>query len=387
MTNQDYYTMFDQMIEDIQGGGKDSITKTISTIMNLAMKLEQEKALSAGPYERNENRTGHRNGYKDKLLKTRMGEVPVQIPQVRGLEFYPGAVDKGCRSERALKLAIAQMYIQGVSTRRVSKIVEQLCGFEVSHNQVSDASQLLDEEIKKWRERSLDAYKYLVLDATYEKVRMDRSVVSGAVLIAYGIDTNGQRRVLGISTEISEADVHWRKFLKSLVDRGLHGVTMITSDAHSGLKAAREAIFPTVKWQRCQFHLQQNAGHHVTRQSMRKELAQQLRTVFNAPNLEEAQRYLKMAVDKYRTDSPQLSEWLEQNVPESLTVFTIPMKHRRRLRTSNLAERQMKEIKRRTKVAMIFPNKESLNRIVAAIMMEVDETWATGKRYLDMEAD
>lgn len=387
MTNQDYYTMFDQMIEDIQGGGKDSITKTISTIMNLAMKLEQEKALSAGPYERNENRTGHRNGYKDKLLKTRMGEVPVQIPQVRGLEFYPGAVDKGCRSERALKLAIAQMYIQGVSTRRVSKIVEQLCGFEVSHNQVSDASKLLDEEIKKWRERPLEAYTYLVLDATYEKVRMDGSVVSGAVLIAYGIDTNGQRRVLGISTEISEAGVHWRKFLKSLVDRGLHGVTMITSDAHSGLKAAREAIFPTVKWQRCQFHLQQNAGHHVTRQSMRKELAQDLRTVFNAPSLEEAQRYLNKAVEKYRADSPQLSEWLEQNVPESLTVFTIPMKHRRRLRTSNLAERQMKEIKRRTKVAMIFPNKESLNRIVAAIMMEVDETWATGKRYLDMEAD
>ena len=387
MTNQDYYTMFDQMIEDIQGGGKDSITKTISTIMNLAMKLEQQKALSAGPYERNENRTGHRNGYKDKLLKTRMGEVPVQIPQVRGLEFYPGAVDKGCRSERALKLAIAQMYIQGVSTRRVSKIVEQLCGFEVSHNQVSDASKLLDEEIKKWRERPLEAYTYLVLDATYEKVRMDGSVVSGAVLIAYGIDTNGQRRVLGISTEISEAGVHWRKFLKSLVDRGLHGVTMITSDAHSGLKAAREAIFPTVKWQRCQFHLQQNAGHHVTRQSMRKELAQDLRTVFNAPSLEEAQRYLNKAVEKYRADSPQLSEWLEQNVPESLTVFTIPMKHRRRLRTSNLAERQMKEIKRRTKVAMIFPNKESLNRIVAAIMMEVDETWATGKRYLDMEAD
>ncbi|WP_408020227.1 IS256 family transposase [Spirochaeta lutea] len=371
----------------MQGGGKDSITKTIGTIMNLAMKLEQEKALSAGPYERNEDRTGHRNGYKDKLLKTRMGEVPIQIPQVRGMEFYPGAVDKGCRSERALKLAIAQMYIQGVSTRRVSKIVEQLCGFEVSQSQVSNAARLLDEEIKKWRERPLDTYKYLVLDATYEKVRMDRSVVSGAVLIAYGIDITGQRRVLGISTEISEADVHWRRFLQSLVERGLHGVTMITSDAHSGLKAACEAIFPTVKWQRCQFHLQQNAGHHVTRQSMRKELAQDLRTVFNAPNLEEAQRYLKIAVDKYRADSPQLSEWLEHNVPESLTVFTIPVKHRRRLRTSNLAERQMKEIKRRTKVAMIFPNKESLNRIVAAIMMEVDETWATGKRYLDMETD
>jgi transposase-like protein len=262
MTNESYYTLFEEIIEDLQGGGKDSLTKTISTLMNVAMKIEQEKALQASPYERNEERTGQRNGYKDKTLKTRVGEIPVQIPQVRGMEFYPGAIDKGDRSERALKLAIAQMYIQGVSTRRVSKIVEVLCGFEVSQAQVSDAAKLLDVEIEKWRNRPLGAFRYLVLDATYEKVRLEQAVVSGAVLIAYGVDNNGKRRVLGISTEISEAEVHWRAFLKSLVDRGLHGVEMITSDAHEGLKAARTAIFPTVKWQRCQFHLQQNAKHN-----------------------------------------------------------------------------------------------------------------------------
>jgi putative transposase len=252
MTNESYYTLFEEIIEDLQGGGKDSLTKTISTLMNVAMKIEQEKALQASPYERNEERNGQRNGYKDKTLKTRVGEIPVQIPQVRGMEFYPGAIDKGDRSERALKLAIAQMYIQGVSTRRVSKIVEVLCGFEVSQAQVSDAAKLLDVEIEKWRNRPLGAFRYLVLDATYEKVRLEQAVVSGAVLIAYGVDNNGKRRVLGISTEISEAEVHWRAFLKSLVDRGLHGVEMITSDAHEGLKAARTAIFPTVKWQRCQ---------------------------------------------------------------------------------------------------------------------------------------
>lgn len=387
MTNSEYYTMFDAMIEDLQGGGAESVTKTISALMNVAMKIEQQKALRAGPYERSGERTGQRNGYKDKTLNTRMGKIPVEIPQVRGMEFYPGAVDKGCRSERALKLAIAQMYIQGVSTRRVSKIVEVLCGFEVSQSQVSDAAKLLDEEIRKWRERPLGAFQYLVLDGTYEKVRMEGSVVSGAVLIAYGIDNNGFRRVLGISTEISEAEVHWRRFLKSLVDRGLHGVEMITSDAHEGLKAARKAVFPTVKWQRCQFHLQQNAGHHVSRKEMRKELAYDIRTVFNAPDLEEAKRYLNKVVQKYGEKSPELSRWLEENVPESLTVFTIPMMHRKKLRTSNMAERQMKEIKRRTKVAMIFPNKQSLNRIVAAILMETDETWETGKRYLDMETD
>lgn len=387
MTNESYYTLFEEIIEDLQGGGKDSLTKTISTLMNVAMKIEQEKALQASPYERNEERTGQRNGYKDKTLKTRVGEIPVQIPQVRGMEFYPGAIDKGDRSERALKLAIAQMYIQGVSTRRVSKIVEVLCGFEVSQAQVSDAAKLLDVEIEKWRNRPLGAFRYLVLDATYEKVRLEQAVVSGAVLIAYGVDNNGKRRVLGISTEISEAEVHWRAFLKSLVDRGLHGVEMITSDAHEGLKAARTAIFPTVKWQRCQFHLQQNAGHHVSKREHRAKIAAELRTVFNAPSREEADRYLRLLVEKYQKASGDLSTWLEINVPESLTVFSLPEKHRKRLRTSNLAERQMKEIKCRTKVAMIFPNKESLTRIVSAILMEIDETWEDGKRYLDMEAE
>jgi putative transposase len=205
--------------------------------------------------------------------------------------------------------------------------------------------------------------------------------------IAYGVDNNGKRRVLGISTEISEAEVHWRAFLKSLVDRGLHGVEMITSDAHEGLKAARTAIFPTVKWQRCQFHLQQNAGHHVSKREHRAKIAAELRTVFNAPSREEADRYLRLLVEKYQKASGDLSTWLEINVPESLTVFSLPEKHRKRLRTSNLAERQMKEIKRRTKVAMIFPNKESLTRIVSAILMEIDETWEDGKRYLDMEAE
>lgn len=175
-------------------------------------------------------------------------EIPIQIPQVRGMDFYPGSIKKGCRSERALKLAIAQMNIQGVSTRRVSKVVEQLCGFQVSQSQVSDAAKLLDDEIKLWRERPLGQMKYLVLDATYEKCRVDSTVLSASVLVAFGIDEKGTRRILGVSTELSEAEVHWRKFLENLVDRGLYGIEMITSDSHSGLKAARQAVFPTVPW-------------------------------------------------------------------------------------------------------------------------------------------
>ncbi len=389
MTNEDYYSVFDQMIEDLQAENREGLTKVISSIMNLSMRLEQEKAIQASHYERNDDRIGHRNGYKSRKIRTRVGEIPIEIPQVRGMEFYPGSIEKGCRSERTLKMAIAQMYIQGVSTRRVTKIVEQLCGFEVSQSQVSEAAALLDEEITKWRNRPLGAFPYLVVDATYEKARVNRTVVSAAVLIAYGVDNNGNgmRRVLGISTELSEADVHWRGFLSGLVDRGLHGVKMITSDAHSGLRSAIESVFPTVPWQRCQFHLQQNAGHHVPKKSMDKEVAEDIRTIFNAPNGEEANRFLSMAVKKYEKTAPELSSWMDQNVPEALTIFKMPKSHWRRLRTSNLAERQMREIKRRTKVAMIFPNKESVDRLVSALSMEIDEQWFTGKRYLNMETD
>lgn len=387
MTNEEYYSVFDQMIEDLQTDNREGLTKVISSIMNLSMRLEQGKAIQASHYERNDDRAGHRNGYKSRTLRTRVGEVPIEIPQVRGLEFYPQSIEKGCRSERALKAAIAQMYIQGVSTRRVTKIVEQLCGFQVSQSQVSEATAMLDEEIEKWRNRPLGAFNYLIVDATYEKTRVDRTVVSSAVLIAYGVDTKGIRRVLGVSTELSEADVHWRGFLAGLVDRGLHGVKMITSDAHSGLKSAREAVFPTVPWQRCQFHLQQNAGHHVPKKSMNKDVTEDIRAIFNAPNGEEADRFLSMTVKKYEKTAPDLSQWMDQNIPESLTVFKMPRAHQKKLRTSNLAERQMKEIKRRTKVAMIFPNKESVNRLVSALLMEIDESWSTGKRYLKKETD
>lgn len=279
------------------------------------------------------------------------------------------------------------MYIQGVSTRRVSKIVEQLCGFQVSQSQVSDAAKLLDDEIKLWRERPLGQIKYLVLDATYEKCRVDSTVLSVSVLVAFGIDEKGTRRILGVSTELSEAEVHWRKFLENLVDRGLYGIEMITSDSHSGLKAARQAVFPTVPWQRCQFHLQQNASHRVPKKSMTSEVADDIKTIFNAPNKEEAKRFLRIYVEKYEKSAPELSSWMEDNIPESLTVFDLPKPRRKKLRTSNMAERHMREIKRRTKIAGIFPNKESVNRLVSAVLMEIDDSWNTGKRYLNMDPD
>jgi len=259
------------------------------------------------------------------------------------------------------------MYVQGVSTRKVTKITSELCGLDVSSSQVSRAAKLLDAELQSWRERPLGKLLYVTLDARYEKVRHGGTVVDCAVLIAIGVLPNGKRTVLGVSVKLSEAEVHWREFLQSLVERGLHGIEMITSDAHEGLKAARKGVFPSVPWQRCQFHLQQNATAYVPKVDMRSEVAADIRGIFNAPNPNEAERLLKIATEKYRTTAPKLAEWMEKNVPEGLTVLTRPEAHRKRLRTSNSLERLNKEILRRTRVATLFPNEASLLRLVSAV--------------------
>jgi transposase-like protein len=361
------------------------MSEAVRIMLNEAMRIERSQVIEAGPYERSERRRGYANGFKPKTLETRLGPLTVQVPQTRGVEFYPSALEKGVRSERALKLAVAEMYVQGVSTRRVTAVMEQLCGLEVSSTQVSRATKLLDEELNAWRQRPLGEVPYLVLDARYEKVRHGGSVISCAVLIAVGVTPDGRRALLGVSVSLSEAEVHWREFLSGLQDRGLHGVKLVVSDDHAGLKAAREARFAGVPWQRCQFHLQQNAGHYVPRISMRSEVAADLRAVFDAPDRPEADRQLGIAVRKYEKTAPKLASWLAANVPDSLTVFAFPPAHRRRLRTSNLLERLNKEIKRRTRVATLFPNEASLLRLVSAVLMEISEEWETDKIYLRME--
>jgi len=303
------------------------------------------------------------------------------------VEFYPSALERGERSERALKLAVAEMYVQGVSTRKVAEITKELCGLEISSTQVSRAAELLDDELQAWRERPLERVPYVILDARYEKVRHGGSVRDCAVLIAIGILENGRRSVLGVSVSLSEAEIHWRTFLRSLIDRGLHGIEMIVSDDHAGLKQARCACFPGAAWQRCQFHLMQNAMHYVPKVSMRTEVATELRGVFNAPDRHEADRLLAQLVEKYQDSAPDLSAWLESDVPEGLAVFELPTTHRRRLRTSNMLERVNQEIKRRTRVATLFPNETSLLRLVSAILSEISDDWETGKVYLTMPPD
>jgi transposase-like protein len=302
------------------------------------------------------------------LLKSRLGTLSLKVPQTRDSEFYPQSLSKGLRSERALLLAIAEMYVQGVSTRRVKKIVEELCGMEVSSTQVSRAAAELDGLLEAWRCRDLGRYRYVVLDAQYEKVRQGGQVLDAAVLIACGVDAKGNRDVLGCSVSLSEAEVHWRAFLSALKDRGLHGLELIVSDAHEGLKAARKAVFPSVPWQRCQFHLQQNAGQYVPKMAMRAPVATDIRAIFNAPDQDEAEHLLEKFLDRYQKCAPKLVEWAEQAIPEGFTVFSFPASHRRRLRTTNLVERLNEEIRRRTRVARLFPNEAACLRLVSAIL-------------------
>ena len=363
----------------------------IRILVNEAMKLQRSEFLDAQPHERVESRRGYANGYKPKTVATRVGEIEFAVPQVRdridGERFYPSALERGIRSELALKLAVAEMYVQGVSTRKVAAITEELCGVSVSSTQVSRAATLLDEELERWRTRELGRCRYLVLDARYEKVRHGGSVVSAAVLIAIGVDEHGRRSVLGVSVSRSEAEVHWRDFLDDLRTRGLHGLQMIVSDDHAGLRQALMAAFTGVTWQRCQFHLQRNAAPRVPKVAMRPEVARQLRAIFNAPDLHEAERLLDKLLANYESSAPDLVQWARDNVPHGFAVFDLPPSHRRCLRTTNMLERINKELLRRTRVATLFPNDASLLRLVTAVLMEVSEDWETGRRYLSMDAE
>jgi putative transposase len=385
MTYQNDFTLPTELMNQIVDQGLESLPDLIRTVVNEAMKIERQKHLGAANYERSEERRGHANGYKDKTVRTRLGEINFAIPQVREGGFYPEALEKGLRSERALTLTMAEMYVQGVSTRKVAAVLEQLCGSSVSSSTVSQAAKTLDEKLEQWRKSELGEIEYLFLDARYEKVRQDGQIRDAAVLIAIGVDLSGHRKVLGVSISLGEQEIHWRSFLESLVKRGLRGMKLIVSDDHSGLKAARQAVFGGIPWQRCQFHLQQNAQAYVPRKDMQKEVAEDIRAIFTAPDRSMAEQYLKKTVEKYQKTASKLANWMESSIPEGLTVFSFPSPHRRLIRTTNGLERLNREIKRRTRVVSIFPNEAACLRLVSAILMETSDEWEGGKIYLNLE--
>lgn len=381
MTHQNDYNLSARTVEELTRNGLEAIPELMQTLINQAMQVERAKFLQANEYERTSTRKGHANGFKPKTVKTRIGEITFAVPQVREGGFYPSALEKGLRSERALMITLAEMYIQGVSTRKVKAITEQLCGIEVSAMQVSRATAKLDAILQAWRERPLGEMSYLYVDARYEKVREAGQVRDAAVLMATGITPTGERQVLGVSVSLSEHETHWKSFLRSLKDRGMDGVKLVISDDHTGLGAARRAVFGGVPWQRCQFHLQQNAGAYVPRQSMRTEVAADIRAMFNCPDRKAAERLLQEAIQKYAVSAPRLSGWLEDNLAEGFTVFDFPLEHRRLIRTTNSLERVNKEIRRRTRVVGVFPNEASCLRLISALLMEISEEWQIGKHY------
>ena len=382
MTYRENCTLPESLLEQVAEQGLDILPELVRIVINTAMQAERETYLGAAAYERTDNRRGHANGYKPKTVTTCVWPVTFDVPQMRQGGFYPEALERGLRTERALMTTLAEMYVQGVSTRKVAAITEQLCGTAISSAQVSRATALLDEELSAWRSRSLGRCPYLFLDARYEKVRQSGQVRDAAVLLAVGVNSQGKREVLGVSVSLGEHEVHWRAFLKDLQGRGLSGVELVVSDDHLGLKAARQAVLGGIPWQRCQFHLQQNAQAYVPRQSLKAEVAADLRAIFNAPDRLAADALLAQTVIKYATTAPKLADWMEVNIPEGLTVFAWPAKQRRLLRTVNGLERLNREIRRRTRVAVLFPNVASCLRLATAIVMEVSEEWQTGRVYL-----
>lgn len=379
-------TTLNEMVQLVMQEGAGAVPKIMEKIWNLAMQAERDAHICASHYERNAFRDGYANGYKSRTYQTLSGKLNLSVPQVRGSSepFYPKTLERGRRSERALSIAAAEMYVQGVSTRRVDTVFKAMGIEHFSAEQVSNATKELDAELSNWRKRPLGCVKVLFLDASYMKVRVNGVVMDLATFIVTGIFEDGHRGIISVDSAFDEAEVHWRNVLKDLIDRGIRGVKLIVSDAHPGLANARKAVFSGVKWQRCQLHLQQNAQAQITKTSLKSQVASDIRAIFNAASLDEAKRLLNMVVGKYTKDQPKLADWMEENLPEGFAVFSLPEQMRRKLRTNNLEERLNRSIKARTRLISVFPNQASQLRLVSAICMEISDDWETGTIYLNV---
>ncbi len=350
------------------------------------LEMEFTDHLGAGHYERTPTRQGYRNGYRERQLRTRVGTLTLRVPRDREGKFSTRLFERCQRSEKALILALQEAYVEGVSTRKVGRITEKLCGTDFSKDQVSRMAQALDEELDRWRGRRLGKrYPYLVVDARYEHVREDGHVMSEGVLTVEGINEQGYRGVIGVAVAPGEDKSSWGEILRGLIERELDPseVVCVTSDDHLGLRDALQRYFPHTAWQRCQAHYQQNAGAKVPRRD-RAEVHDQLRDVFAAPDYEEAHRRAEQMIEQWSSRVPAFAEWLEETIEQTLTVFQLPKGHRVRLRTTNNLEKFHQEVKRRTRVVRIFPNRRSCLRLVSALAMEQSEEWLTGPRYLTM---
>ncbi len=363
------------------------LRQIVERVVQQMLEAEMTEHIGAAPYERSATRTGQRNGYKPRALRTRVGTLNLLVPQDREGTFSTRLFSRYQRNEKALVLALMEMYLEGVSTRKVKEVTEELCGASFSRSTVSNLAAGLDAELEAWRERRLEAeaYPYLFVDARYEKVRVDHKVVSQGVLVVSAVSDDGMREILGVEVADTESEATYQELFRSLKARGLKGVELVTSDDHEGLKAAIGRHFQGASHQRCQVHYARNLLGMVGA-NKRKELAADLRAIFAAPAREQALGIASAVADRWRGKGyEKIACHLEEHIEECLECLAFPESHRRRIRTTNGLERFNQELKRRTRVVRIFPNRESCLRLVTALAVEQSEEWLTGRRYLDME--
>jgi len=364
---------------------KDLIRELVRESVEQVLGAEMTEFLGAGPGQRVEGRRGYRAGYYPRTWITRVGKLELRVPRDREGRFSTELFERYQRSEKALVSALAEMYVQGVSTRKVKKITEELCGHEFSASTISRINQGLDEVLSKFAMRRLDeAYPYLILDAKYEKTREDGVIQSRAVFIAIGINGEGRRQVLGVELANRESQSSWRSFLAALRDRGLHGVEFVVSDDHKGLKKAVMEILPEAFWQRCYVHFLRNARDHLPRKAD-DDCMQELRWLYDRRNSNEARQDLAAWLGRWQSKYPRLCNWVEDNIEETWTFYRLPLPHHKHMKSTNMLERFNEELKRRTRVVRIFPNEASCLRLIRALAAETHEAWLEDSRYLNMD--
>ena len=364
---------------------RDLLKTLAEEALNQVLQAEMTEFLGAGPGERTDNRNGYRAGYYSRGLITRIGKIELRVPRDRHGEFSTALFERFQRSEKALVSALAEMYVQGVSTRKVKAITEELCGHRFSAATISTINKSLDEVLTKFARRRLtEDYPYLILDARYEKVREDGVIQSQAVMVALGINWEGHRQVLGVELANRESQSSWREFLIGLKQRGLSGVEFVVSDDHAGLKKAIAEILPQAAWQRCYVHFLRNALDYLPRKAD-EECMQELRWLYHRRSLAEAQRDLAAWLTRWQGKYPKLTDWVEENIGSTLSFYRLPRQHHKHLKSSNMLERLNEELRRRTYVVRIFPNAASCLRLVRALCAETHEAWIEDKRYINMD--
>lgn len=369
---------------EVVAGDRDLMKALMKEALQEVLEGEMTEFLGAAPGERTDGRQGYRAGYYGRNLVTRIGKLELRIPRDRSGEFSTALFERYARSEKALVAALAEMYVQGVSTRKVTAITEELCGHSFSASAISAINKGLDQTLARFAQRQLDEpYPYLILDARYERVREAGVIAHRAVLVAIGINWDGQRQVLAVELANRESQSSWKDFLLRLKERGLAGVEFVVSDDHAGLKKAIREVLTEGAWQRCYVHFLRNALDYLPRKAD-DDCLQELRWLYDRHDIQEAQRDLAAWIGKWQGKYPKLVDWVESNITETLTFYRLPRAHHKHLKSTNMLERLNEEIKRRTRVVRIFPNVDSCLRLIRALCVETHETWLEDNRYLNM---